>query len=380
MSDNIDEPKIPFNMRLYYRIRDKFNPEYSLRYMIIESLVISLISTFLVIIVSQSIYIHIIATNIVYLLVIAGLLYSVDEDTYDTVNIMNFSRLKFGFILLIIISLLVTIFIFSGLPSSSYVVLFILVSYVTIISTRSNRYQGEREYYTNEKESSVNNKWIKASVMLEKANECISKNDFKSGFYWFKSAEKMYNNIVIAEDKPMLREGANTLSTACTFYSASIVSDNRKSLEYQRVAEELFQLAREKLSHRVCSQCGELKYIDNCKLIVEEKDNTYTVCTSCYSSKERSKKTKGWKNTSRHRSERSKQQKYESGQITKSKYDDMSVDEATDTLNIRKPITEEKINTKFRKKVKTSHPDTGGSEEEFKKVKKSKEILLDHIH
>jgi len=377
MSD-IDDPEIPLRMKTYYNIRSRFDPDYSPKYIVIESIILSIISVFLTISIFSDVQLQMLMINTVYLFISVSLLYSADNDDYNSVSIMKFSMKKFLSILLLITTLVILVVFLSGFPSSSYVVCFISMSYITILATRSNNYRGEREYYTNKTESSINHKWIKASVMLEKANKSIKNNEFKSAFYQFKKAEKIYNNIVIAEDKTMLREGANTLSTACTFYAASITSDRRQSLEYQRIAEELFDLAREKLSHRVCSKCGKVKNINSCKLIMRDGE-AFTVCIGCYQSqRSRTNSTKGW-SKKHNKNKRTKEQRYASGQITKSKYDDISIKEAMETLDINKPITESKINKKFRKKVKKSHPDTGGSENEFKKVKKSKEVLLNEI-
>lgn len=55
------------------------------------------------------------------------------------------------------------------------------------------------------------------------------------------------------------------------------------------------------------------------------------------------------------------------------------VDDALQTLDINRPLSEKKVDDAYRKKVKEVHPDAGGSSEEFTDVTESKELLLKHI-
>jgi len=58
---------------------------------------------------------------------------------------------------------------------------------------------------------------------------------------------------------------------------------------------------------------------------------------------------------------------------------DMSVDDAQDVMGIDDPeeMSPENINSMYRSKTKTDHPDQGGDQEEFKKLKKAKNVLVD---
>jgi DnaJ-class molecular chaperone len=57
----------------------------------------------------------------------------------------------------------------------------------------------------------------------------------------------------------------------------------------------------------------------------------------------------------------------------------MSVDDATDVMGIDDPeeMSPENINSMYRSKTKTDHPDQGGDQENFKKLKKAKNVLVD---
>lgn len=402
---NLEEPKIPFRMKIYYHIRNILTPNYSVKYLLFESMMVSSIVLLILISLYNVTQISILLVSLVYPLIICVLLLSVEEDYYDIVNIMRYSMKKFVFLSIIIMAVTVfVLFVLFNIPDGSIFVMIFLILYTSILVTRSQRYREDRKYYTNSADSNVEHKWIRGSVMLEKADKSIKQNDHRTAFYWLKRAEKLYNNIMIEEDKPMLKDGANSYATACTFYSASLSYKGRESIKYQQIAEEMLQRANEKLQHRYCSKCRNLYHIQNVKLLSDKNSKKQSICDGCWrqykneansgrnttrKSKKKSRsnygnrsdnsdqkrKSRGAKN----QSEATKEQKYKSGRITKSKYDDLSVEEAMNTLNMDKPLNEDKINKQFRKQVKKSHPDTGGSEDQFKKVKKSKEILLSEI-
>lgn len=55
----------------------------------------------------------------------------------------------------------------------------------------------------------------------------------------------------------------------------------------------------------------------------------------------------------------------------------MTVEEALDVLELEsEPEDASGVHSAFRDKVKEAHPDMGGSEEKFRKVKKAREILV----
>lgn len=402
---NVEEPKIPFRMKIYYHIRNILTPDYSFKYLLFESIIISSIVFSLLISLYNITQLSILLVSLVYPLIISTLLLCVEEDHYDIVNIMRYSMKKFVLLSMIIIIVTASIlFILFNIPDGSILIMIFLISYISILVTRSKRYRGERQYYTNSVDSNTEHKWVRGSVMLEKADKSIKQNNLRTAFYWLKRAEKLYNNIMIEEDKPMLKEGANSYATACTFYSASLSYKGRKSIKYQQIAEKMLQKANERLQHRYCSKCRNLYHIQNIKLLSDKNNKKQSICEECWrkynknsnsdkhktkKSKKRSRSNYGNRSNNSDKKQRSRrtktqdkstrEQKYKSGHITKSKYDDISIEEAMNTLNIDKPLNEDKINKQFRKQVKKSHPDTGGSEDQFKKVKKSKEILLSEI-
>lgn len=402
---NIEEPKIPLRMKIYYHIRNILTPNYSVKYLLFESIVLSSI-VFLILVSLYSItQTSILLVSLVYPLTISVLLFSVKEDYYDIVNIMRYSMKKFIFLSTLIIAFTIFIlFILLNIPDGSLLITILLISYNSILVQRSQRYRGDRIYYTNSLDSNVKHKWVRGSVMLEKADKSIKQNNLRTAFYWLKRSESLYNNIMIEENKPMLKEGANSYATACTFYSASLSYKGRRSIKYQQIAEEILQRANEELLHRYCYKCRKLYDVENVKLLSDNNSEKKTICYKCWrryendsnSGKNTNRKSKNRSGYSyennynnsdqkhnsrdtRNQSKSTREQKYKSGRTTKSKYDDISTNEAMKTLEIDKPLTKDKINKQFRKQVKKSHPDTGGSEDQFKKVKKSKEILLSEI-
>ncbi|WP_079990709.1 restriction endonuclease [Haloarcula sp. CBA1127] len=62
---------------------------------------------------------------------------------------------------------------------------------------------------------------------------------------------------------------------------------------------------------------------------------------------------------------------------TGSKSDGMLTQEAYEILDIDPPASEDEIQTHYRQKVKQTHPDTGGDEEDFKQVQKAYSLLID---
>lgn len=402
---NIEEPKIPLRMKIYYHIRNILTPNYSVKYLLFESIVLSSI-VFLILVSLYSVtQTSILLVSLVYPLTISVLLFSVKEDYYDIVNIMRYSMKKFIFLSTLIIAFTIFIlFILLNIPDGSLLITILLISYNSILVQRSQRYRGDRIYYTNSLDSNVKHKWVRGSVMLEKADKSIKQNNLRTAFYWLKRSESLYNNIMIEENKPMLKEGANSYATACTFYSASLSYNGRRSIKYQQIAEEILQRANEELLHRYCYKCRKLYDVENVKLLSDNNSEKKSICYKCWrrykndsnSGKNTNRKSKdrsgysyenNYNNSdqkhnsrdTRNQSKSTREQKYKSGRTTKSKYDDISTNEAMKTLEIDKPLTKDKINKQFRKQVKKSHPDTGGSEDQFKKVKKSKEILLSEI-
>jgi curved DNA-binding protein CbpA len=53
----------------------------------------------------------------------------------------------------------------------------------------------------------------------------------------------------------------------------------------------------------------------------------------------------------------------------------MNKEQAYDILHISPPATQSEITAQYRERVKDAHPDTGGSAEEFKRVKEAYTVL-----
>jgi hypothetical protein len=276
---------------------------------------------------------------------------------------------------------------------------------------RSRKYLGERKFYTDTYSNALQ-EWEMASVSLEKAMEQEDKGNDYRAYYWSTKASSYYEEIVEKEERLALREAASAYSAGCEFFSVSIFTEGNQSYSFYSAAEESFHKARNKLSERICDNCGRRRKINRCKRIIDEEQKRYVYCDNCRSNKETSSTSTGQKTSQERNSQgKSRRQSKASGGSsktgksrtnksrtnektsregrnsknntksqytkTKQKNDGLSRQEALKILDIdEKNPTDDRVHEAFREQVKKSHPDTGGSEEEFKKVKRAREKLI----
>lgn len=279
-----------------------------------------------------------------------------------------------------------------------------LSAYGGSLYTRSRKYLGERKFYT-DTYSNTSQEWEMASVSLEKAIEQEEKENDYRAYYWSMRAASYYEEIVEKEERLSLREAASAYSAGCEFLSVSIFTEGNESYSFYSAAEESFDRARSKLSERICDNCGRRRKINRCERVIGEDEKRYVYCDNCRRSKETSSTSTGQDRSQKRKSQRKSHRQSKAGssgkkrksrkgektsrergnsnntkgQDTKAKQrnDGLSREEALKILCIdEENPSDDKVHEAFRKEVKKSHPDTGGSEEEFKKVKRAREKLI----
>lgn len=368
MDNELPDP--PISMIIYNKIKSKIRPNYSSKYILAESILSGLFVSGLNIFVGLSIYL-IIPIFLSFLIIPSFLIYNTDSDKRDNpLYLLNVSNAKLGLIVsLSIITLIPLLFYESGISTTSMLIATTQIGYILSFVTRTDIYRSERSFYTNT-ESNVNELWDKASISMERATNNIKNNNLREGYFWIKQSEKLYEEISEEEKRPMLKEAASLLVSTCIFYSASIHTYGNRALKYEKTARSLYQESQGIINYRLCDSCKKVRKKSDTKRI----NNYNIICSACVYESQNTKSEFTDDNINKNE----KEKKYKSGQITKSKFDDLSVQEAINTLDLNKPISNiDEIHKAFRKKVKNAHPDTGGSENEFKKVKKSREILID---
>lgn len=409
-----DIPPAPVYMRAYARIRGFLTPKHSVYYIVLESAFVGVASSSLIyfILDLEIITLATVLLSIASVGVLSFVTTRPDRRKYSTTGINN--RL-IVYLAIVIASVSLTI----GYPIISeqdptrehYVASLITGTYLLTIIVRSRKYLGDRDFFTDE-DSQVADLWERGSVSLETALKKEGKNNL-SMYYWSKRAESTYEDIVEDADRVVYRESATALSAAAGLIAASTFTNRRKSNSLRHAAKQSIKEASELLSVRVCDNCGRKRPVDDCRSVQKENGGRAIFCSQCINSRrsdssrksdnnrrkseesdqnskssknhrERSKKqdrsntrdrtdtTK--KSKQRETSDRSQQDRRTGSTFTRT---EMTKSEALDSLDLNKvPKDESKIHKAFRSRVKETHPDVGGSEEEFKKVKKARDVLL----
>lgn len=372
MDDNIPDP--PLTMTLYFKIREFTRPTYTWKYLFFESTIASLLLYMIVLLLDFSIYLFIPILMSLYI-ISTGMTISTENDKRNNpLYLMDIKDYKLGLIVVLSMTVLYPILVYSSFTTDILLVIAVHLGYIMSIVTRGDIYRNEREFYTN-KESNVSELWDKASISMEYGMKKIENDKKYDSFYWIKKAKILYESISEKEERPVLKEVASLLVSACVFYSVAIHSTSRKrSIKYERTARSLYKESEELIHFRLCDRCNNIYNKSNVKSKIKDGDKIIFCNTCLYQNSNRKSDTKNWSKKEQY----TKEKKYESGQITKSKFDDITIDEAITVLGLDKPISSvDEIHNAFRSKVKDAHPDTGGSEKEFKKVKKSREKLID---
>jgi hypothetical protein len=402
-----DIPKTPLNLRLYYWLRSTLFPIQTARYLSAESIIVGILS--IIIMISLNITDLIIYTVVVLFFILLSTSYYLstppDRRDYPThvLDISYFAYLIMG----VFFSLILTGYIlWSNIKPINYISLILGVVYLISIMSRSRKYKGNRDYFT-DSFSSANRDWERASVALEMAIHNKEEN-VKSSFYWAKKAERIYEDIIEYEDRVAYRDAANSFSVACGFVSASIFTKSKRSYSFWKAAEQSIDEAMEFLSYRVCDNCGRKNPINNCKAIIDD-GHRIVICQRCIrqdanhqkqNRRDNSKKRNNNQQTERQKYSRrndeestsntkKERQRYHQNRSQNNKRNrtkktnnttNMNIDDALDALQLDEvPDNTSKIHAAFRERVKEVHPDIGGSTEEFKEVKKAREFLVDQI-
>lgn len=385
MSKTEDIPDPPPLLDLYSWIRNKLSPRHTSTYLFIEGIIMGILITLF------SVYTY--SYSILYLSLIFIPFILIPLVRWSLLEPEN--RNKGHYVMNIDSSTLILVVIVSILPLVGFgymidfdrafqVLIAFTITYVGTIFARSQKYSGERHYYTDHY-SKASEKWYRASVALEQALKHADKGNKYSAYFWASKAENQYESIVETEERVMLRQAASAFSAGCRFLSVAIFTKNKRSYSFQRAAQQSFERAGEFLSQRVCDNCGRKDVIDNCNITIEENSKT-VFCGQCYRTKQNNRQQRKHKEGYRKRKQRKKessgkQKKKRQKRQKQQDKDRISVEKALKVLELSKPIdSKDEIHKAFRKQVKTAHPDVGGSEEEFKRVKRAREVLLDEVN
>lgn len=410
-----DIPKAPITVRLYTLIRNLLSAKHTSLYMVIESILIGSMT------IGAMYYFGALnpliygATGLGFILPSISIYFMTEpaKRKYPT-RTMDISMVKY----LLVASILII-----GIPAYGYVqeelTLIYYMStgcismYTASVLKRSQKYKGDRDYFT-DKYSSANKEWERASVALEKALD--SRDDsVNESYFWAKKAESIYEGIIEKEDRTMQREAAGMFATACGFVAASVFTESNESYSLWKAAEKSIQQAKNHLSVRICDICGQKKPVENCTASIEDAERKI-YCQRCVNreqqkqrqkaSQERQKRTRtnnkdkksrenkknrgttnssnkrktsqsNTKQSSRNTQSNDRNKSRQNTPMNSESNDKMSTETALEVLELdEKPKNASEVHKAFRDKVKEAHPDMGGSEDQFRKVKKAREILV----
>ncbi len=346
MTQDIDSSPVIFD--IYYYSRQLFTPNnQNLKYLFIESIICSLIIS----VIYYTIYDNVILPSVVFisfiLIPLTNYIFIQKDEIHLEEKVLSITKNKFLYILIISLIPLLILYIIKNVYSI-FVILFIVI-YCYSLYWRSKKYLSEPKFYVNI-HSDISTEWYKASIYLENGIKQLQNEKLIRSFYWFKKSQKKYEFILENEERISLKEGAEALSQAALFYSELTFVDRLKHELYYRKADKRVKQANQFFSTRFCDECGKRKHIDNVSLF----NNNKIYCKFCQMNNKKSRKTQN------------------------NVKDTMTKKEAKQILNISGSLTESNIKNAFRKKVKKVHPDLGGSEKEFKEVKKARDILLNN--
>ena len=225
--------------------------------------------------------------------------------------------------------------------------------------------------------SNVVSNWHKASYFLQNGINTFDEGYQFRSYYWFKRSQEQYKYINENEDRKSLREGANELIESNKLFSYLNFVEEIEYEFYYREANMHIKQANEYFSTRFCDSCNKRKKIMNMSMFISEEDNTYNIyCNSCYNNQS-TNNTKSQNNKNTYK--QNKKQNNSKRNNINNKDNIMTVSKAKKILNIKGSVTEDKLNKKYKQAVKKTHPDVGGSVDEFKKTQEAKDVLESHI-
>lgn len=311
-----------------------------------------------------------------------------------------------------------------------------LLLYILVLQYRNRRYLGVPEFFVN-KYSESQSDWIEASVALEKAMMHMENNRFRA-YYWALRAENSYRSAARI-DKLYLRDIAMEFATVSSMISAAMISE--KHHEHMYISEAYLTLSRaiEKSREQLCDNCGRQMHTGN--IFETDKDgDRVEYCTHCRISssnntvkqsrenrsrraerksrhsktnvsedsdvdrgypgagkddesreeKKRRKRKQKWeewqrtahRNTRKSYSKGSRKERRTSDKSNKKSEENekLTVGESLEILGLSEDVSEiSAVTDAFRERVKDVHPDVGGDAEEFKKAKRAREEVIEHI-
>lgn len=406
-------------IRLISKIQETTVAKHTAYYILIESLLIGLIISLL----NQALYLSVL--NLVlsftsYLLFGISsytILVSRSKNTPDIVEIN-----KYITIILIFISHIPVVFLYiiTYRREPTLILSISILIYTIILIRRNKKYLRESEFFVN-KYSSIQGSWIEGSVKLEKAIKHMEENSLLRAYYWGLRSEWTYNRITRGESLEF-KEIAAELSAVGNLISASALSGDinvYKKEVYKRL-ESAFSME----SDQTCSKCNQQLQVGSI-YDYEKKDN---LCKNCdrissiniksnksdrdpfwekYSKQNLSRENRETSSNSTRKNRRQRRRsttsyrrqrwnkndqtdnktnnetnKNENHNKTKEdqkrkKSDD--IDDYLDILNLSDLPTRKELKQSYRKRVKQTHPDSGGSSKQFKKVKNAYNKLQEEI-
>lgn len=275
-----------------------------------------------------------------------------------------------------------------------------IFTYILNLQIRNKKYLKESEFFTN-KYSKTYGSWINSSIKLEKAIRNLENKNELLSYYWSLRAEWNYNRITYYETL-QFKEIASELSTASNLISAASLADQG----YQIYRSEIYKTlgnAFELTNNKICDKCGKQLQVGN----IYNYDNDKNLCNSCKRMKSVSvgsnnkQKTSSYKrpfwNSSNFNGRVNEEKKEDEEEYTynREQYTDKNakysgrrtsrsqnknnkkqntnknIDKYFEILDISKDASMSELKTSYRKKVKQTHPDSGGSPKQFKKIKKA---------
>lgn len=270
-----------------------------------------------------------------------------------------------------------------------------LVFYILALQYRNGRYRGENKFFVN-KYSNSYNEWVEASVALDKTIKNIEDNKYKS-YYWSLQAEESYLRAAKA-DTLELREIAMDFSSVAGMFSDSIRKNKRSDGTNTEDPYKSLKEAVRKSKDQICDNCGQQLYIgsistteryggrdfcDHCKISNKDKSNSYSRKqeSHTYGKKENQnsnnqKKTQDYSSSksssTKDKNDSSKSSNSVTNQKLKPYYEELGISEDTKDIS--------KVKAAFREKVKETHPDAGGSPEDFRRIKEAKNKIIESLN
>ena len=357
-------PTPPIIYRGFSRIRELLTPKQTVPYLLIEHFIFLLVTSGVLFTVGGFDIMIPASTGLFFALVVYSIVHTalLSRDNWDSeADVMRDSVFQ-SFLLIVVSS--VPIFILWFITTFDFLLylIAIIALYILSVYARGEKFKGQRDFYIYEG-SDHRELWYNASVSLEQAiNHYESGNSFR-GYYWSDRAMKEYEELVEKEERFKIRKAASHMATVAQFIGvASFLDDFDLEQAYMGAIEDSISRAGDAMSERICDSCGAVEDIEHIEYGYAE-DEEFIFCRNCqYSSQEEYE-------------EHINEEDLESDSGP-----DKSIEEACEVLGLEQPIeSTEKVNEAYREKVLEVHPDTGGSNKEFIKVKESRDVLLDYL-